>query len=178
MPDAKKPSAAAKPKPKPKAKSIAKKSPAKKAPAKKAGRGARVVIDERHGPADMKSAARTIMSGSSSSCTLVLVHSPGCGWCERLRPDWDAAADQLVGRQANALEIVASKMPDLRSLSHESSSPVSQLVRLLDASDYQGGVPHIALFVPTPSGAPRVVPYSGNREAADMVRFAIGGRGR
>ena len=98
--------------------------------------------------------------------TMMLVHSPGCGWCMRLRPAWEQAKGEALSRGVHVVELESDAL--------RSSSPCG-LHGLLDRSDYSGGVPHIVMVVPTlRRGAPAVEQYEGPRTPDDLVRFALG----
>ena len=130
----------------------------------KAGRASRVRLDWREGPdstAVLSSLLKALSDGvkGSPARTLVLVHSPGCGFCKMLRPDWDAAAEQLTADGvANAVEI------ESRVLNLAPDVPLARAV-----SNGMQGVPHIVLFSP---GSPSPKVYDGNRSSKSMIEFA------
>ena len=96
----------------------------------------------------------------SDTNTLVLVHSPMCGHCLRMRPAFDVAARALVGHGIQVVEIESSAMSGV-------SRDGNPLVQAL-GEGYMG-VPHVVLFGPRASWKR---PYAGDRSTASLVAFA------
>ena len=130
-------------------------------------KGLHLAVHSGPGSATVSQASDLVLKGAmASGRTLMLVHSPGCGWCLRLRPAWDEAKGQLLGRGVHVLEMDTDSV--------RSSAPCA-MHSLLDSSEYSGGVPHIILIVPSlRKGQPKVQQYDGNRSAADLVSFGLG----
>jgi thiol-disulfide isomerase/thioredoxin len=91
---------------------------------------------------------------------LVLVYNDGCMYCNKLRPDWDRAAANVVpSMNVDVVEI--------------DSTAVSQLMpgsnQMVDAirSKYSGSVPYIGMLRADKS----VETYNGDRSPADIVKF-------
>ena len=116
-------------------------------------RGRRTRVSE---PAELRGVAESVRSSDTN--TLVLVYSPMCGHCVRMRPAFDTAARALVGQGVQVVEIESSVMSGSRD-----GNP---LVHAL--GDGYVGVPHIVLFGPRASWKR---PYDGDRSAESLASF-------
>ncbi len=130
-------------------------------------KGLHLAVHSGPGSATVSQASDLVLKGAmAAGRTLMLVHSPGCGWCLRLRPAWDEAKGELLGKGVHVLEMETDSV--------RNSAPCA-MHSLLDSSEYSGGVPHIILIVPSlRRGQPKVQQYDGDRSSADLVSFGLG----
>lgn len=117
-------------------------------------RGRRTHVSD---PVELRSVSESVRTSDTN--TLVLVYSPMCGHCVRMRPAFDAAARSLVGQGVQVVEIESSAMSGPRD-----GNPLLNAI-----SEGYVGVPHIVLFGP---GASWKRPYVGDRSAESLAVFA------
>ena len=129
-------------------------APAKTAKKERSGKGARVQVLTRHA---------SVPSDLTKRPTLMLIYSNGCGYCQMLRPAWDASERPVREAGVNVLEIDSGVVPGL--------APGTLLHDLVGRSDYRGGVPHICMFR---TGKGPATPYVGDRSARSLVQYALG----
>lgn len=105
---------------------------------------------------------RTVAAAAKGcvSRTIVLVHSPFCGFCQRLRPEWDVAARLIAEQGVNVLEV------DSRALGAATGVPLAR-----ELTEGMAGVPHILLLGPRASGRRM---YNGDRSVSSLLGFATG----
>lgn len=129
-----------------------------------AARGRRIRVewkdDAATASAELDSASRFV--SSTSTPTLVLVHSPGCGFCVALREAFEATTAEVLKRGSNVVEI------DARSLPYGQNASLARSI----GESFWGGVPHILRLVPG-SKSPKV--YNGNRSSSSMSQFTLVG---
>jgi hypothetical protein len=104
-------------------------------------------------------AASEALRGCAGGRTVVLVHSPSCGFCRQMRPNWDAAVPMMNGQGVHVLEV------DRNTLGYAPGLPLS---RTLSAG--MRGVPHILRIGP---GAGDNSMYDGDRSVSSLLSFAM-----
>jgi len=75
--------------------------------------------------------------------TVVLIHAPWCGYCQRLRPDWDALVAHLASHGVQGLRVMEFDLGDLPQVRKEHP----ELMEALEREEHGGpvrSVPHVA----------------------------------
>ena len=91
---------------------------------------------------------------------LILVYNDGCMYCNRLKPDWDKAAANVVpSLNVDVMEIDSTAV----SMLPPGSNQMVDAIR----SKYSGSVPYIGMLRADRS----VETYNGDRSPADIVKF-------
>jgi hypothetical protein len=129
-----------------------------------AARGRRIRVDWKGDAAasseELDAVSRFV--GGTRTPTLVLVHSPGCGFCVALRGAFEATTAEVLRRGSNVIEI------DARSLPYGQNASLARLI----GESFTGGVPHILRLEP---GGKSPTVYSGNRSSSSMSQFTLVG---
>ena len=110
--------------------------------------------------ADMRTAAAAVRESTTS--TLVLVHSPACGHCLRLRPAFDEASRALIGAGVQVIEIEAGAM-------NQSMRDGNPLASALSGNFF--GVPHMVAFK---AGGADMRTFDGERIPTAIISFTMG----
>jgi thiol-disulfide isomerase/thioredoxin len=108
---------------------------------------------------ELRKVAETVRTSDTN--TLVLVHSPMCGHCLRMRPAFDLAARSLVGNGVQVVEIESSAM----NSAMRDGNPLVQAL-----GEGYVGVPHLVLFGPRASWKR---PYAGDRSTTSLLSFSM-----
>jgi thiol-disulfide isomerase/thioredoxin len=98
----------------------------------------------------------------------VLVYRPECGYCQQLRPAWDAAA-AAAPAYVRVVEIDSRRLDEV--MAHAQGSGAARAV--LGAGPY-AGVPHIVHLSasdPPSTSKPVATAYAGDRSPTSLLRF-------